>query len=125
MSGTVFNPVIADRSHARNAGRIFKYRDMLLRPAQDCSKRYGYATKLMQIKQIDENGYEESEYMTLSCKGNPPFDQTMHTFNFYGDVAFVDGSRDICSARNGYYKARIRRSRNRKRNSPNLELALR
>ena len=105
-SDEVCNPVISDRSHARNAGRIFSFRGKLIRPAQDCTQRYGYGIKLMEINRIDNGDYEETEYLVLNGEGNPPFDETLHTFNYYNDFALVDGSKDIFAVRNVFYKAK-------------------
>jgi hypothetical protein len=53
------NPISSDASRARSAGALF-YRDgKLIRPAQDCSIRYGYAIVLNEVRKLSPSEYEE------------------------------------------------------------------
>lgn len=55
------NPIVSDVCSARPAGKLF-YRDgKLIRPAQDCSKCYGYAVTLNEVLAISETSYRERE----------------------------------------------------------------
>lgn len=54
------NPVVADVRSARPAGRIFEHGGKLIRPSQDCSRRYGYATVLNRIEELSEDRYREA-----------------------------------------------------------------
>jgi hypothetical protein len=113
-SHEVSNPIVKDRGHARNAGGIFIYMDKLIRPTQDCTKRYGYAIRLMEIKRMDKSEYKEVAYLSLNGGGNPPFDETLHTFNYYGEFALLDGSKDVFAMRNIFFK--VKKYLNRLRN---------
>lgn len=54
------NPICSDVSRCRGAGALF-YRDgRLIRPAQDCSVRYGYAIVLNEVLKLSPTEYEET-----------------------------------------------------------------
>lgn len=56
------NPVVLNARQARNAGRILEIDGKLYRPAQDNSHGYyGYGLKLMEIRQLSLDDYEEVE----------------------------------------------------------------
>ena len=80
----------------RSAGRLFEYEGVLYRPVQDSGKRYGYQTRIMRVEKLDETGYEASCVQVINGKDNPPFNETLHTFNVYDSCIIVDGSKDYC-----------------------------
>jgi hypothetical protein len=55
------NPVKSDVRSARPAGRVFQAGDDWFRPAQDCSRRYGYAVVLHRIDELTPDTYREAE----------------------------------------------------------------
>jgi len=59
------NPICLDVRCARPAGALFWEDGQLLRPAQDCSKRYGYALALQRVTRMDTTGYEEEPYRRI------------------------------------------------------------
>ncbi len=81
------NPVVSDVRWARPAGRIAEVAGRLLRPAQDCSRRYGYGLRLMEIVEWDTQRYAEREYKQYLPQGKR---LGMHTFNRDMDWTFVD-----------------------------------
>lgn len=87
-------PIMSSIELTRAAGRFFSVDGQLYRPVQDSSGRYGRQTKIVKIKQFNENGYEVEAIQTINSFKNPPFDETMHTFNVYDDCIVVDGSKD-------------------------------
>ncbi len=89
------NPAVSDNRITRSAGRMFTVNGRIYRPVQDCKGRYGRQTKILEIIRLDKNGIDFKEVKTLNSFENPPFDETMHTFNVYDKVIIVDGSRDI------------------------------
>lgn len=99
-------PLYEGKNNARNAGDFFEYNGEIIRPAQDCTKRYGCATALMKIKNISVENYEEEEIQRFTSEGNPPYEETLHTFNVYEDIVIVDGSIDVYAFRNYVYRAR-------------------
>lgn len=58
------NPVVLDKSTARNGGLMFEKDGKLYRVSQDCSKGYGSGLNIMQINHINHNQYDE----TIDCK---------------------------------------------------------
>jgi hypothetical protein len=54
------NPVVSNVLSARPAGRIRIVGNELIRPAQDCSLRYGYAITLNRIDELTETTYRET-----------------------------------------------------------------
>ena len=62
MSVTQLSSKRYSRNVGRPGGRLFWENSKLLRPAQDCSKKYGEALILDEVDQIDQNGeYIEHE----------------------------------------------------------------
>jgi len=53
------NPICSDVQRARGAGPLFRCHGTLIRPAQDCSVRYGYAIALNRVLKISPTDYEE------------------------------------------------------------------
>src|SRR5581483_2087336 len=53
------NPISSDTRHLRGAGAIFQRGGRMIRPSQDCSKGYGYAAALREIRQLSTSRYEE------------------------------------------------------------------
>jgi hypothetical protein len=53
------NPICSDVRKARGAGPFFPSHGTLIRPAQDCSVRYGYAVALNRVLNISPTDYEE------------------------------------------------------------------
>lgn len=89
------SPVISDNRHARSAGNLFMWQNKLYRPVQDCAGRYGRQTKIMEVIELGDNLYSAKEYKTINSFENPPFNETMHTFNVYNECILVDGSKDM------------------------------
>jgi hypothetical protein len=82
------NPVVKDIRSARPAGRIFEQDSKLIRPAQDSSRRYGYALKFNRIKTLNENEYAEETLMTFKPAGGRML--ATHTYNQAGGMIVVD-----------------------------------
>jgi hypothetical protein len=83
------NPIVKDIQTARPAGRIFLENGYLIRPSQDCSVRYGYATNFNRIITLSETDYAETCEHTF----NPPQKGMIfatHTFNQAGNLTAID-----------------------------------
>lgn len=83
------NPIKSDVRNSRPAGRPFFENGVLYRPAQDCSKRYGYATVINEITNINPASYAEKEVARI----NPSWAKNIigtHTFNRADDLTVVD-----------------------------------
>ncbi|RYG12715.1 MAG: hypothetical protein EOO07_18630 [Chitinophagaceae bacterium] len=83
------NPVVTDVSSARPAGNIFEYQGELYRPSQDCSKRYGWATRINKIGTLNESEYSEENIAHLK----PDWENDLlctHTYNKQGKLSIID-----------------------------------
>ena len=83
------NPIKSDVRSARPAGRIFENRSQFYRPAQDCSRRYGYAVSINRILQLNSETYEEVEVDKIIPNWEPNV-MGVHTLNQAGDMTVID-----------------------------------
>jgi hypothetical protein len=84
------NPVVRDISSARPAGKVFWESGSLIRPSQDCSKRYGYSVKLNRIDVLSDEVYSEKCLKEIFPDWH--FDNlSTHTFNHNEDLQIIDG----------------------------------
>lgn len=80
--------------NVRPAGKAFIWKDRLIRPAQDCTKGYGYGLNFMQISALDETHYSEELIRKvlpdeISIQGIP-MPQGIHTYNFSTRYEVID-----------------------------------
>jgi hypothetical protein len=87
----VRNPVKSDVRSSRPAGRPFEVDGNLYRPAQDCSRRYGYAVVINQVLRLDLAEYEEIEVSRLTPEWRADVTAT-HTLNRTTDMTVIDAS---------------------------------
>jgi hypothetical protein len=83
------NPVVSDARRARPGGRIFEREGRLVRPAQDCSVRYGYAIRLQRIDRLSPEEYEETEVGSIL----PTWDRRIvatHTLSYTAGLTMID-----------------------------------
>ena len=93
------NPIVSDVRCARPAGRVFSHGGMLIRPGQDSSRRYGYATVFSCITTLTTTQYAETPIHRLEpgwMRGN----LATHTFNADGEYEVVDALRWVCRSTN-------------------------
>ncbi len=86
------SPVVSDVRQARPAGRIFRAGTRLIRPSQDCSRRYGYGLNFNEISDLSDATYHE----TFLSKVEPdwmPDNLGSHTWNSDGHIDVTDGHR--------------------------------
>ncbi len=84
------NPVVIDVRSARPAGRIFLDDGALIRPAQDCSVRYGYAMTLNRIDLLTTSQYAESPVGRIGPEWYPRNTGT-HTIDHSDEFEVIDG----------------------------------
>jgi len=84
------NPVKSDCRSARPAGRLFHWQGHLYRPAQDCSRNYGYAISLNKIVQLTPDRFVETEVSRILPKWRKNLAAT-HTLNRMGNLTVIDG----------------------------------
>lgn len=90
------NPIVSDVRRARPAGRVIARNGELIRPSQDCSRRYGGAVVFNRITRLTPSEYAESPVGRLDpvwMRG----DVATHTFNTDGEYEVVDRERPTIS----------------------------
>jgi hypothetical protein len=83
------NPIVSDVARSRPAGRIYRERGRLVRPAQDGSGGYGSALVLNEILRLGPDEYEERPQTRIA----PRWDESavgMHTIDYDGSFEVVD-----------------------------------
>jgi hypothetical protein len=83
------NPVKSDVRSARPAGRLFRRDAVLYRPAQDCSRRYGYAISINRITRLTPHEYAEEGVSKILPEWSPDVIGT-HTLNVLDEVTALD-----------------------------------
>lgn len=83
------NPIVSDARRARPAGGILEIDGNLYRPAQNCSKHYGYGIQINNIVQLDRENYKEE----LAGSIYPGWDKDIvatHTLSFESNLTVID-----------------------------------
>lgn len=83
------NPVVSNVLSARPAGRLFWSKDVLYRPSQDSSLRYGYATTISKVTELSATTYAETEVLKIL----PDWDTDIigiHTLNLTDEMTVID-----------------------------------
>jgi hypothetical protein len=75
------NPIVADLSRARPAGRVVKFEGRLYRPAQDCTRRYGGGLRFMEIETLNPFEFREKEVWTIQAPIGRRGRHGVHTVN--------------------------------------------
>ncbi|HWY90529.1 MAG TPA: hypothetical protein VNY31_07630 [Solirubrobacteraceae bacterium] len=83
------NPVVSDVRGARPAGAIQRWGPRLVRPAQDCSRRYGWAVSFREIDVLTDTAYGEHEIDRLE-PANLADARATHTYAADGRFEAVD-----------------------------------
>lgn len=84
------NPIVTDVRRSRGAGKLFRRNGKLIRPAQDCSVRYGYACQLNEIEVLTPAEYRERPLLRIEPDWAPGLIGT-HTINSNDDFEVIDG----------------------------------
>ena len=88
------NPVVSDMGTARPAGALFRCGDELIRPGQDCSRRYGEAVVLNRVDVLSTDEYRETPVGRIAPDWLPGLVGT-HTYTFDSRYEFLDGIRPV------------------------------
>jgi hypothetical protein len=86
------NPICSDVRRSRSAGALFYRQGKLMRPAQDCSVRYGYALALNEITMLSPTEYSEKLVETILPDWGDGLLGT-HTLNVADSIEVIDGLR--------------------------------
>lgn len=86
------NPIVSDVRFARPAGNLFIQNGKLLRPAQDCSKHYGYGMQIMEVTTINKETYAEQHAQSIYPElAKEKKIAGTHTLNFSDNLTVSDG----------------------------------
>lgn len=87
------NPLRVDRAGARPGGRVLVAADGgLLRPAQDCVRRYGHGLRLHRIEALTPDAFTEQPLWHLTGPGVGPW-QGLHHLDWHQGVLVMDAQR--------------------------------
>jgi hypothetical protein len=88
------SPVSSDVRHSRSAGPIVRLADRLLRPAQNCTLRYGRALVFNEIEHIGPEAHVERPVREIDSSALPGFDG-LHHFHAVGPWEVIDVRRQV------------------------------
>jgi hypothetical protein len=83
------NPVIPQVACARPAGRLFIRDGKLIRPAQNCTKMYGYGIDFYEITVLTKTEYAETKMASIQPGWEPKVLAT-HTYSQDGSLTVID-----------------------------------
>ena len=89
------NPIKSDVRSSRPAGPPFEVDGTLYRPAQDCSRRYGWRVAIARVSRLTPDDFDEDPVAIVEAPPGSPFPDGRHTFAVVGDVVLVDGLRRV------------------------------
>jgi hypothetical protein len=82
------NPALIDAGCARPAGAMFLRNGELWRPAQDCSRGYGYGLTLCSVERLDEEAFRQTPRMRIAPPRN--LGHGAHTLNYAAGIETID-----------------------------------
>ena len=88
------NPITRDAAGARPAGRLFQRAGALIRPGQDCSRRYGEAVVLHRVDVLSTTEYRETAVGRIAADWMPGIEAT-HTYTFDSRYECLDAYRHV------------------------------
>ncbi len=87
------NPVVSDVHRARPAGALFEHDGRLVRPAQDCSRAYGWRVVLNHVELLSQDDYREEPFAILSPRDRGL--SQLHTYNVRDGWEAIDLLRRV------------------------------
>jgi hypothetical protein len=87
------NPVKTDVRGTRPGGAPFIHNGMLYRPAQDCSKTYGWRIVIQRVTRLTPKEFAEEPVMVLQPSADSQYPLGRHTLTPVDDVVLIDGRR--------------------------------
>jgi hypothetical protein len=89
------NPLVRDFSRGRPGGRVLRDGEgRLLRPSQDCVRRYGYGLGINEITHLSTSGYAERRIWYQSGKSAGGW-RAMHHLDWMDGIMAMDAQRLI------------------------------
>ena len=98
------NPIKVDPAASRPAGALFHLDGALIRPAQDCSQRYGGAVVLNEVRTLTPNAFYEFPRARIAPRAEYP--AGLHTVNATGSCIVIDGLKNYWEPRKPFLLAR-------------------
>ena len=98
------NPIKSDIRSSRPGGPLFEHRGSLYRPAQDCSRSYGWRLALNRVLELTPTTFAEE---TLGWREHDPAGPCPHGFHTLvgsGPYTLVDGKRLELSLRMAWFR---------------------
>jgi hypothetical protein len=89
------NPVKIDVRSARPGGPPFVHEGALYRPAQDCSRHYGWRIAVQRVKDLSPTRFREETVTILEPSPDSRYPLGRHTLSAVGDVVLIDGHRRV------------------------------
>ena len=89
------NPVKTDVRSARPGGAPFVHNGALYRPAQDCSKTYGWRIVVNRVIRLTPTQFAEEEAAFFAPARAARFPAGRHTLSPVGHVTLIDGHRFV------------------------------
>jgi hypothetical protein len=89
------NPVKTDVRGARPGGLPFVHDGALYRPAQDCSRSYGWRVVIQRVTVLTPSAFAEEPVAVLEPSPGSAFPLGRHTLTPVGDVVLLDGHRAV------------------------------
>ena len=83
------NPIVCDIRYARSAGTIEIVNNEIIRPAQDCSKTYGWKIHRMRIVELSTSCYRESYVSTIDANAKSKY-RGIHTLSTLQKTSVAD-----------------------------------
>ncbi|MEM9917716.1 MAG: hypothetical protein AAF990_06450, partial [Bacteroidota bacterium] len=68
------NPIVSDVRRARPAGNLYWQDGVLIRPSQDCARKYGFGFNLNIVEELTETTYREKRWKHV----RPDWDKSVH-----------------------------------------------
>ncbi len=83
------NPVMSDVRRARPGGGIYRHGSHVVRPSQDCSRRYGGGLNINRVETLNGSEYRESHVARIEPAPGTPI-HGIHTLSLVGSLIAVD-----------------------------------
>ena len=85
------NPIISDVRSARPGGSIYIQDGKIIRPSQDCSKKYGYGINLNEIEILTETEYREKRIHHIAPTNIAKNIRRAHSYAHQTGISVIDG----------------------------------
>lgn len=89
------NPVMIDCGKARPAGKIFNYKDKLIRPSQNCTEHYGQSVILEEIEELTDRHFSTTPLCFIEPIKHSDYNKGIHTINSDDNITVFDGKRFV------------------------------